>query len=175
VKRAAVAARAQVDIFERVSERGVQCDCLGRMIAGAGDPFGVREFDVICGVQQEPASYLPPFGRSDGIRSARVNGVNGEEEGGGEEHERSSPSGVSAPTAPSPPPGRKDAFEVIDEVPSVYSASDEHLPSMDTNQAPAVPGTMTPPLTPILSRDQHPGTVHEAKYLTVLGGYGWRG
>jgi hypothetical protein len=62
VKRAAVAARAQVDIFERVSERGVQCDCLGRMIEGAGDPFDVRELDVIRDVQQEPAAYVSVLG-----------------------------------------------------------------------------------------------------------------
>lgn len=50
-----------MDIFERVSERGVQCDCLGRMIAGAGDPFDVRELDVIRGVQRELTSYVPPW------------------------------------------------------------------------------------------------------------------
>jgi hypothetical protein len=117
---------------------------------------------------------FPFWGRSDIVRSTPVNMVNGDE-GGGEEHEESGPSGTTAPTAPSPPPGHNDPFEVIDEVPSVYSASDEHLASMDASKAPAVSGTMTPPLTPVLSRDQNPGTVNEAKYLMILGGYGWRG
>ena len=100
--------------------------------------------------------------------------VHGDEEGS-EEREEGPPSSTTAPTAPSPPPGRKDTFEVTDEVPSVYSPSDEHLLSMGPSKASAVPGTMTPPLTPVLSRDQYPGTAHEAKYLTILGGYGWRG
>jgi hypothetical protein len=39
IKRATLAARAQVDIWEKISDRGLQNDCLGRMVASAGDPF----------------------------------------------------------------------------------------------------------------------------------------
>jgi len=62
VKKAAVAARAQVDIFEQVSEKGLQRDCLGRMIVAAGDPFDVRELDVIrsvVGQSMDATLYIP--------------------------------------------------------------------------------------------------------------------
>jgi hypothetical protein len=52
VQRAAVAARAEVDVFERISDKGVQCDCLGRMISAVGDPFDVRELNVIRGIRE---------------------------------------------------------------------------------------------------------------------------
>ena len=106
------------------------------------------------------------------FRSARVNGMNGTEEGGECEQVESGPSAETAPTAPSPPLRQTDPFEVIDEVPSVKSASDEQPLSPDISK---VHPSMTPPLTPNLSR-AHPEVVNGgAKYLTILGGYGWRG
>jgi hypothetical protein len=47
LKRTTVAARAQIDILEKVSEKGVQNDCLGRMIASAGDPFDIPTIKII--------------------------------------------------------------------------------------------------------------------------------
>jgi hypothetical protein len=47
LKRTTVAARAQVDILEKVSDKGLQNDCLGRMIASAGDPFDIHTINII--------------------------------------------------------------------------------------------------------------------------------
>lgn len=47
LKRTTVAARAQVDILEKVSDKGLQNDCLGRMIAAAGDPFDIPTIEII--------------------------------------------------------------------------------------------------------------------------------
>jgi len=47
LKRTTVAARAQVDILEKVSDKGLQNDCLGRMIASAGDPFDIPSIHII--------------------------------------------------------------------------------------------------------------------------------
>jgi hypothetical protein len=47
LKRTTVAARAQVDILEKVSDKGLQNDCLGRMIASAGDPFDIPMIHII--------------------------------------------------------------------------------------------------------------------------------
>jgi len=179
VKRAAVAARAQVDIFEQVSEKGVQRDCLGRMIAAAGDPFDVRELDVIqsvVGQSVEATLYSSLFCFARLIfRSDGVIGMNGDEGDGENEHVESGPSLGTAPTAPSPPLRQTDPFEVIDEVPSVKSLSDEQPVSPDTSKVHPLAETMTPPLTPDVSR-AHPEVVNGgAKYLTILGGYGWRG
>jgi hypothetical protein len=103
-----------------------------------------------------------------------VNGVNAEsEEGGGDDGEVGASMGT-APTAPSPPPRQNDPFEAIDELPSVHSASDKQ-PPMDVSEVRLVPQTMTPPLTPVLSRDQPQDVDGGTKYLTILGGYGWRG
>jgi len=52
LKRGAVVARAQVDIWERISERGVQNDCLGRMIAGCGDPFVNIPADIVESIER---------------------------------------------------------------------------------------------------------------------------
>ena len=179
VKRAAVAARGQVDIFEQVSEKGVQCDCLGILIAAAGDPFDMRELDVIrsvVGQGVEATLYTSLFWfvklifRSDG-----VNGMNGNEGDGEDEHVETGPSVGTAPTAPSPPLRQTDPFGVIDEVPSVKSPSDEQPLSPDTSKVRSLAEAMTPPLTPDVSRT-HPEVVNGgAKYLTILGGYGWRG
>ena len=47
LKRTSVAARAQVDILEKISDKGLQNDCLGRMIASAGDPFDIPTIKII--------------------------------------------------------------------------------------------------------------------------------
>jgi hypothetical protein len=47
LKRTTVGARAQVDILEKVSDKGLQNDCLGRMIASCGDPFDIVPLDII--------------------------------------------------------------------------------------------------------------------------------
>lgn len=47
LKRTTMASRAQVDILEKVSDKGLQNDCLGRMIASAGDPFDIPTIHVI--------------------------------------------------------------------------------------------------------------------------------
>ena len=47
LKRTTVAARAQVDILEKVSDKGLQNDCLGRMIASAGDPFDPPTIELL--------------------------------------------------------------------------------------------------------------------------------
>jgi hypothetical protein len=47
LKRTTMAARAQVDILEKVSDKGLQNDCLGRIIASAGDPFDIPTTHVI--------------------------------------------------------------------------------------------------------------------------------
>ena len=47
LKRTTLAARAQVDILEKVSDKGLQNDCLGRMIASAGDPFDAPAIHII--------------------------------------------------------------------------------------------------------------------------------
>jgi len=53
LKRGIVVARGQVDVWERISERGVQNDCLGRMIAGCGDPFAMkRPADIVESIER---------------------------------------------------------------------------------------------------------------------------
>jgi len=47
LKRTTMAARAQVDILEKVSDKGLQNDCLGRLIAGVGDPFDTVPGEII--------------------------------------------------------------------------------------------------------------------------------
>jgi len=47
LKRTTLAARSQVDILEKVSDKGLQNDCLGRMIAGTGDPFDIIPEEII--------------------------------------------------------------------------------------------------------------------------------
>lgn len=52
LKRTTMTARAQVDILEKVSDKGLQNDCLGRMIASAGDPFDIPTIHVIDKVER---------------------------------------------------------------------------------------------------------------------------
>lgn len=52
LKRTTMTARAQVDILEKVSDKGLQNDCLGRMIASAGDPFDIPTIDIIDKVER---------------------------------------------------------------------------------------------------------------------------
>ena len=47
LNRTTAAARAQIDILEKVSDKGLQNDCLGRMIASAGDPFDIPTIKII--------------------------------------------------------------------------------------------------------------------------------
>ena len=67
LKRTTVAARAQVDILEKISDKGLQNDCLGRMIASAGDPFDpptiqlidkITRVEVVEGYQQFPVGLI---------------------------------------------------------------------------------------------------------------------
>jgi len=54
LERTTLAARVQVDVFEKISDKGVQNDCLGRMIASSADPFDavpVRIVDKISRVE----------------------------------------------------------------------------------------------------------------------------
>lgn len=45
--RATIAGRAQVDVFEKISDKGLQNDCLGRMIASSTDPFEAKPVKII--------------------------------------------------------------------------------------------------------------------------------
>jgi hypothetical protein len=47
LKRTTAAARSQVDILEKISDKGLQNDCLGRMIAYCGDPFDMSPVNII--------------------------------------------------------------------------------------------------------------------------------
>jgi hypothetical protein len=47
LNRTTIAARAQVDLLEKISDKGLQNDCLGRMIASCGDPFDNSPITVI--------------------------------------------------------------------------------------------------------------------------------
>jgi hypothetical protein len=47
LKQTTVTARAQVDILEKISDKGLQNDCLGRMIASSGDPFDIGPMVII--------------------------------------------------------------------------------------------------------------------------------
>jgi hypothetical protein len=47
LERTTIAARAQVDLFEKISEKGLQNDYLGRMIASCPDPIEAPDFKVI--------------------------------------------------------------------------------------------------------------------------------
>jgi hypothetical protein len=38
---------AQVKILEKISNKGLQNDCLGKMIASVGDPFNTGESNII--------------------------------------------------------------------------------------------------------------------------------
>jgi hypothetical protein len=53
LRRTTLAVRAEVDIFEKVSEKGLQNDCLGRMLASIGDPFNVVPPPIINGIARE--------------------------------------------------------------------------------------------------------------------------
>jgi hypothetical protein len=55
LKRTTMAARAQVDILEKVSDKGLQNDILGRMIATAGDPFDIPTMGIIDRIKQSQA------------------------------------------------------------------------------------------------------------------------
>jgi hypothetical protein len=47
LKRTTVSARAQVDILEKISDKGLQNDCLGRMIASSADPLTIVPIEII--------------------------------------------------------------------------------------------------------------------------------
>jgi hypothetical protein len=51
LKQTTMAARAQVDILEKVSDKGLQNDILGRMIATAGDPLDIPTIDIVDGIK----------------------------------------------------------------------------------------------------------------------------
>lgn len=53
LKRTTLAARAEVDVLEKVSEKGLQNDCLGRMLASTADPFDVVPPPIIDGISKE--------------------------------------------------------------------------------------------------------------------------
>src|SRR5271154_7088795 len=47
LQRTTAAARAQVDMLEKISDKGLQNDTLGRMIASSGDPFDIPVLSII--------------------------------------------------------------------------------------------------------------------------------
>jgi len=53
LKRTTLAARAEVDILEKMSDKGLQNDCLGRMIASTGDPIEVVPPPIIIDIARE--------------------------------------------------------------------------------------------------------------------------
>lgn len=60
LKRTTLAARAQVDVLERVAERGVVNDCLGRMVVGVRDPWEVKPEGIVEGIRTvNVQTYLP--------------------------------------------------------------------------------------------------------------------
>ena len=81
---------------------------------------------------------------------------------------------VSVPTAPSPPEGLTNPFEMIDDVPAEDEVDQiSEVQKLRTD----VPGTMTPPLTPTTSHTANcMGELDEGskQLLTILGGYGFR-
>jgi hypothetical protein len=87
----------------------------------------------------------------------------------------------SAPTAPSPPVRQTEPFEMVDDVPSVHSATDDLASQVSQMEISTlhtgIPVTMTPPLTPPTLHAEGLGMYDEGnkKLLTKLGGYGWRG
>lgn len=62
MKRTTLAARAQVDVLERVAERGVVNDCLGRMVVGVRDPWEVTPEGIVEGITRMEVvqTYLSP-------------------------------------------------------------------------------------------------------------------
>jgi len=119
-------------------------------------------------------SPLTPVDEPPKTISVASTGIDG---GHNSEHTQSS----SAPTAPSPPIRQTDPFEIVDNVPSVHSATDDVASQVSQTEIPVlhidVPVTMTPPLTPPNVHAEGLGIYDEGnkKLLTKLGGYGWRG
>jgi hypothetical protein len=67
---------------------------------------------------------------------------------------------------------------MVDDVPSVYSATEDLASQVSQTEIPRIHGdAMTPPLTPpTLHVDNHElFDEGNKKLLTKLGGYGWRG
>jgi hypothetical protein len=87
----------------------------------------------------------------------------------------------TVPTSPSPISRKSDPFDIIDDVPSIYTDPDD-IPSqvsqVDILRIPSdIPITMTPPLTPptIITKADVEGYEGRERLFTRLGGYGWRG
>ena len=64
LKRTTVAARAQVDVLEKISDKGLQNDCLGRMIAASGDPFEIVPITIIDKITRPEVIQRYPFSYS---------------------------------------------------------------------------------------------------------------
>ena len=174
MKRTTLAARAQVDVLERVAERGVVNDCLGRMVVGVRDPWEVKPEGIVEGITRMEVvqTYLPEnihkywFG-TDGRLSSPMNeqggSIQSHEDGYNCEpepiHEQPHPA-ITAPTAPTPHSKTTDTFDDLpDDVPSIHSVTNNKADvqadqlslsqEVDILKIPSdIPITMTPPLTP---------------------------
>lgn len=192
LKQTTIAARAQVDILEKVSDKGLQNDILGRMIATAGDPLDIPTMAIIDQVKQSqqmqqscPLKYQLTFGSPltplDEPQKPPSNLTSMDESGGGGSDTICTMS-TSAPTAPSPPTLPTDSFEVIEAVPPIHATDNEHVTHLLQSDVPKgqidVPTTMTPPLTPPTSHTHTSlGQFVEGNknLLYALGEYVWGG
>jgi hypothetical protein len=196
LKRTTVAARAQVDILEKISDKGLQNDCLGRMIASAGDPFDIVPLSIID--QITPVEVVPRYPRSgphdddssltpvdidvskpDPNKPAITKATNHYGESDIETEQF-----ISAPTAPTPPLRDSDPFDVVDDVPSVHSedegpdhtAPDTNTFRSQTDDDLTAPTISPPNISTEPALDEF-GEFHleQGQLLSKLGGYGWRG
>lgn len=194
LKRTTLAARAQVDVLERVAERGVVNDCLGRMVVSCKDPCEVEPEGIVEGILRVEVvqPYLAPIRWTSVLMFRLLEPLNGqgisvqseEREIHGEENSVEIPEingpTISAPTAPSPPLSKpSNPFDTIDDVPSIHSETDDVVSQVQIPRIPSdIPTTMTPPLTPptiITEVDVEGYEEGSPRLFTRLGGYGWRG
>jgi hypothetical protein len=181
LKRTTLAARAEVDILEKVSEKGLQNDCLGRMIASADDPFDVVPVRVIDKIAQEEPREMYPLSEWTNSRrlSTQITSTATISSGGCGISDYDHPHIV--PTTPSPTPQHTNSFEMVDDVASIHSDENTILSQVSQLAIPNaplnVPETMTPPHTPPnLNENPHSNLKeHNGRLLSKLGGYGWRG
>ena len=194
-----------MDVLERVAERGVVNDCLGRMVVGVRDPWEVRPEGILEGITRLEVvqTYLPEnihkycFGSDGRLTPMNEQGasIQNQEDGYNREsesiHKQTHPV-ITAPTAPTPLSKTTDPFDdLTDDVPSIHSVTDNktdaHANQVSISQEgdvlkiPSdVPITMTPPLTPptIITKgdvEGYEGDEGSPRLFTRLGGYGWRG
>jgi hypothetical protein len=181
LKRTTLAARAEVDILEKVSEKGLQNDCLGRMIASADDPFDVVPVRVIDKIAQEEPQEMYPLREWTNSRplSTQFTTTATISSGGGGTDDYDHLHTVQ--TTPAPKPQHNDSFEMVDDVASIHSDEDNipsHVSQLAIPNAPLnIPETITPPHTPPKVNENPQPNLNEnnGRLLSKLGGYGWRG